>query len=342
MSFHNLSISVLKVGRQLAGSLAVAAFFIPSTTGCLKEEDPVTPHNPGNVITRSINLSSDYRFQVFYNLNQDSIFSQNLKTDWDIAFQSSALPNTEGSKVILNPAKFMSAWNTNREDIEKISDTTGFFKNRRWDAANHPDTMSIGDVLGQTKTFWIDRGYDEKGDQLDFVKIKFISVDKQKYVIAVEKKGDKNAQTFEIQKDINRNFSYFSFNTNAQVIIEPNKNDWDLMFTQYIHTFSEPYQPYLVTGVLLNPYNTFAAVDSTIDFNKIDINVAQNMQLRQASDVIGYNWKEYGFTGTIYKIFSHWNYVVRNSKGIYFKLHFIDFYDAQGTKGHPKFEFQKL
>lgn len=342
MSFHNLSISVLKVGRQLAGSLVVAAFLLPSFFGCLKEENPVSPHKPGNVITRSVDLSSDYRYQLFYNLELDSVISTNLKTDWDIAFQSSPMPGTEGAKVVLNPAKFMFAWNTDREDIEKINDTVGFFNNRRWDAANRLDTMSIGNVLGQTKTFWIDRGYDEQGNQLDFVKIKFISVDDQKYTIKVQKQGVKEAQLFEIQKDINRNFSYFSFTTKKQLTIEPLKKDWDLMFTQYIHTFSEPYQPYLVTGVLLNPFNTFAAVDSTIAFDKIDLSLAQNVKLSQATDAIGYNWKEFGFSGSNYKVFPHWNYVIRNSKGMYFKLHFIDFYDEKGAKGRPKFELKQL
>ncbi len=338
MSFHNLSISVLKVGRQLAGSLAVAAFLLPSITGCLKEEQSVKPHEPGNVITRTVELSQDYRYQVFYSLEKDSVISRNIKTDWDLSFES----NTEGSKVFVNSSRFMSASNTGQEAFEAVTDTSGFFLNRRLDASNHPDTMAIGEVKNTNKIYLIDRGFDENGDNLGFIKVKFVSVDNEKYVIQIQKQGDTQIQTHQIMKNYSRNFSYFSVKTNAQVPIEPNKNDWDLMFTQYIHTFSDPYLPYLVTGVLLNPYNTQAAVDSTIDFKKIDITVANNMKLRAAPDVIGYGWKEFGFANSVYKIYAHWNFVVRDSKSLYYKMHFIDFYNDKGTKGYPKFELQKL
>ncbi len=338
MSFHNLSISVLKVGRQLAGSLAVAAFLLPSLTGCIKEERPVTPHEPGDVTTRTVDLSQDYRYQIFYSLEKDSVISRNLKTDWDFSFES----HTEGSKVFLNSSRFMSAWNTGKDDFDAVNDTTGFYKNRRWDASNQTDSVAIGDVKNLSRIFWVDRGYDENGDELGYIKIKFVSVDNGKYVIQIQKQGDSKINTHEIVKNYSRNFSYFSFKTNGQVTIEPNKNDWDLLFTQYIHNFKDPYLPYLVTGVLLNPYNTQAVVDSTLDFNKIDITVANNLKLRANPDVIGYAWKEFGFSNSIYKVYAHWNFIIRDSKSLFYKLHFIDFYNDKGTKGYPKFELQKL
>ena len=334
MSFHNLSISVLKVGRQLAGSLVVAAFFLLG--GCFKEEEPVKPHEIGAFKTRSISLASDYRYQVYYNLEKDSVISRNIKTEWDIAFES----NAEGVKAYLNPANFMSCWKTDKPDIDELVDTTDFFKNRAWDAANRPDSLAIGDVRSLKKPLWVDRGYNEKGDPLDFYKIQFVSVDAQKYVIKVAKDKGGKAQTFEVQKDRNINFVHFSFNTLSTVAIEPPSKEWDLQFTQYIHNFSNPYLPYLVTGVILNPYNTTAIADSSLDFKKIDINIAKDFKLSPKPDVIGYAWKN--FINNVYSINSHWNYIIRDSKGFYYKLHFIDFYNENGTKGSPKFEFQRL
>jgi HmuY protein len=334
MSFHNLSISVLKVGRQLAGSLAVAAFFL--LAGCFKAEDPIKPHDRGDITTRSLNLASDYRYQIYFNLEKDSAVSRNVKTDWDIAFES----NTEGAKVFLNPANFMSCWKTNKTEIDQLLDTTDFFKHRAWDAANRPDSMAIGDVRLLKNALWLDRGYDEKGEPLDFYKIQFIAIDAKKYVIKVAKYKGEKAQTFEIQRDMNKNFVHFSLSKLSTISIEPPYKDWDLQFTQYIHNFYNPYLPYLVTGVILNPYNTSAVADSTLDFKKIDINIAKSFKLSQNSDVIGYGWKN--FVNNVYTINSHWNYIIRDSKGFYYKLHFIDFYNEVGTKGSPKFEFQKL
>ena len=75
-------------------------------------------------------------------------------------------------------------------------------------------------------------------------------------------------------------------------------------------------------------------------FEKIDRTVAQNFKLTGQSDVIGYGWKV--FTGSIFKVQLQYNYIVQNQKNQLFKMRFVDFYDNRGTKGTPKFEFQRL
>ncbi len=391
MNFHHLSISVLKVGRQLVGSLTVAAFFLSkkrqiktlmhlSTTfqkfetfgkfntavstarlhhsylfisflfiflqGCIREEDPVLPHAAGNVTARSIALSSDYRSQVFYNLDKDSIISGNLKTDWDIAFDVAdvlAGQNgiyTEGSKIYLNQAKYMFAWRTNKTELEQLKDTVGFAKNRLWDASNNTDTMAIGGVKHQNVAYWIDRGLNSFGDPLDFIRFKIVSVTKEKYTFKILREGATVSEQFDIQRDTNYNRVYFSFETKKAVRVEPKKTDWDLQFTQYMHTFKDPYTPYLVVGVLLNPFSTQGVVDSSLTFEKIDKTVAQSFKLTNKIDVIGYDWK--AFTGNIFKVQLKYNYIINDQKGYFWKMRFVDFYDNRGTKGTPKFEYQRL
>ncbi len=374
MSIYHLSISVLKVGRQLVGSLTVAAFFmrkklvfntLMSTTltfskfrtfekspiypflsiafllvllqGCIREEDPVLPHLAGDVVSRSIVMSSDYRSQVFYNLEKDSLISRNLKTDWDVAFD---VLDTEGGKIHLNQAKYMFAWRTDKLEVEQLRDTVGFFRNQRWDAANNPDTMGIGISKGLANAFWIDRGLNQFGDPLDFIRFKIVSVTREKYVFKIFRQGATSAEQYEIQRDTNYNRVYFSFDTNKAIKVEPKKSEWDLEFTQYMHTFRDPYTPYLVVGVLLNPVSTQGAVDSTSAFEKIDRTVAQNFKLTNQPDVIGYSWKI--FTGNIFKVQLKYNYIIQNQKNQFFKMRFVDFYDSRGTKGTPKFEFQRL
>ncbi|MBL7816259.1 MAG: HmuY family protein [Saprospiraceae bacterium] len=343
MSFHNLSISVLKVGRQLAGSSAVAAFFYAFiatiATGCLKEEDPVIPTRSGDVITRTVEMTPQYRYQIFYNLAQDSIVQRNQKWDWDLAFEATA----NGTIVRLNSAKYMLSSQLPTEDFAAVRDTNGFFRNRRWEATNTPDTLTLGSALNNKKVYWIDRGYDENGDQMPFVKLQFESVDNQKYRFKIARIGQLDApEVYEITKDPSVNYVHFSFNTNQKVKVEPIKENWDIEFTQYMFTFFDPYTPYLVTGVLLNPNQTTAAVDSTTGFNKIDRAFAQNMKLTAQSDAIGYTWKGFSLDNQAYKINSHYTYVIKNSKGIYYKLRFISFFDAFGRRGYPQFEYQKL
>ena len=328
---------------QTFGKLYPTYFFLLlgfsflSLQSCIREEEPVVPHLAGNVVSRSIAMSSDYRSQVFYNLEKDSLINRNLKTDWDVAFD---VLDTEGGKIHLNQAKYMFAWQTNKLELEQLKDTVGFFKNRRWDAANNPDTMGIGVSKGLVSAIWIDRGLNEFGDPLDFIRFKIVSVTREKYVFKILRQGATSSEQYEIQRDTNYNRVYFSFETNKAVKVEPKKTDWDLQFTQYMHTFRDPYTPYLVVGVLLNPLSTQGVTDSIVPFEKIDRTVAQNFKLTGQSDVIGYGWKV--FTGSIFKVQLQYNYIVQNQKNQLFKMRFVDFYDNRGTKGTPKFEFQRL
>jgi predicted transcriptional regulator with HTH domain len=337
MSFHNLSISVLKVGRQMVGSLAIAAFF----SGCIAEETPILPHQAGDVITTAVEMGTDYRWQLYFNLEKNQIVSRNLKTDWDLAFDA----NPNGNLVRLNSGKFMFGLNTKKQYFSEVTDTLGFAQNKRWDAANVPDSLVIGNSYNG-KVYLLDLGYDEKSNALGFKKIKMVSVNREKYVLQYANIQDSTFQIVEIQKDTNYNYTYFSFKTNATVRVEPPKKDWDLAFTQYIHIFYEPYQPYLVTGVLLNTCQTYAAMDSTqFKFENMDYKQAISFPLTNKLDAIGYNWKSFGGFGNAtgnYQVFSNYNYIIKDSKSILYKLRFIAFYDEQGRKGTPKFEFRRL
>jgi hypothetical protein len=338
MSFHNLSISVLKVGRQLTGSLVVAAFFMLQVLGCIKEEKPVTPRPlDTSLIKSNISLGTDYRYQAYYSLENDSMLSRNLKYDWDVAFDAS---NTEGASLYLNSAKYMFASAISNGSFETVKDTSGFYKNRRWDASNRPDSPAIGNIKSLDKFFIIDKGYDALGEPAGFVKIKFEAVNDKKIKFRFADINDSKGKQIDITRTADYNLVYFSFKTGAEVKVEPLKSDWDLHFTQYIHTFTNPYTPYLVTGVLINPYNTTVAVDSVFDFDKIDRTFSQTMAFKNNPDVIGYNWKD--FINGAYIVKSNYTYVIKDSKSKLFKLRFTDFYDEKGIKGTPRFEFRRL
>lgn len=332
----DLSISVLKVGRLRASHLACAAFFLLLIPSCIKEEIAVKPHDAGNLKTRVIGLTSDYHNQIFYSLVNDSVISTNSKFDWDIALDA----NTAGSNVYLNQAKFMYALKTNEKDIAELNDSTGFSKYKAWDALNNTDSLAVGSLWNTKNCFWIDRGYDINGDPQPLMRVKFETPDNQTYKITYAEQNQKNISVAIVKKDSAFNRVYFSFSTNNTVRVEPPKNTWDLQFTQYINTFKEPYLAYLVTGVIINPCQTKAAVDSTLDFNKIDIKVANSFKLKSQPDVIGYDWKEYA--NNIYTVHLQYNYVINDHNNFFYKLHFTGFYDEKGTKGYPKFEFQRL
>lgn len=305
-------------------------------TSCQKDELPVPKHKSGNVITATVNMNSNYKYQIFYDLETNSVISQNLKTAWDLGFETSE----NGYRIILNSSKAMFAYNTGQTDFSAITDTTGFAANKKWDApSGNLDSTAIGNWKTNTPVYILDRGYNENGQKIGFKKIQFISVDGYKYSIRYADLNGTGDTTLQIFKDNKYNFTFLSFNTNSAVIIEPPKTDWDIVFTQYTEALSTPY---IVTGALLNRYNTLATMDSEKIFSQITYEDAINYTLSSNINIIGYNWKEYDYNSGTYIIFPQKNYIIKDSKGYYYKLHFIDFYDQFGNKGNPKWEYQKL
>jgi hypothetical protein len=89
-----------------------------------------------------------------------------------------------------------------------------------------------------------------------------------------------------------------------------------------------------------------AAQDTVIDFSSIDLNLASTMAYTGAIDEIGYDWKDIVgdvSSGSVtYIVKEGFNYVVRDADGFYYKLRFISFYNNDGDKGYPTFEYQRL
>ena len=125
------------------------------------------------------------------------------------------------------------------------------------------------------------------------------------------------------------------------------------MFTKYTYTYysepiNSPYRYYLVTGALLNKWNSnkneIIQQDSSfnykpfLEFNSNDIG---NYQLTDLAGKIGFGWKEYDFS-LGYIVYQDRYYLLSNQAGFVYKIRFFDFYDDQGNKGTARFEYQRL
>jgi len=314
-------------------------FLFSLLIACKKQEIPIAPPTPGNLILSEVDMASDYRYQVFFSLENDSIISKNLKTDWDLKFNCEA----NGYQIFLNSAKLMFAMPVAIENFEEVLDTVGFSSNKRYDHWNgHFDSTAIGDWRSASQVFIIDRGFDPQGRHLGFRKVIIEDVDAESYSLRFAFLDGSGEHRIRITKNRDFNFSYLSFDSQNQVFIEPPKNAWDLIFTQYTFVFLQenPPLPYLVVGVLINPHKTQSLRMVGDYFDKIDIAFAQSQSLRNNRDEIGYDWKQ--FTGSNFSIRSDMCFIVRNQNQLYFKLRFVDFYSPLGVKGYPTFEYKRL
>lgn len=330
-------------------------------TSCFKDDERVTPFDRGDRITDTIPMShitaggsvQAYLNQVYYSLNDSTIVSINEKKSFDLAFDASE----NGSRIWLNTSNFMLAGKSDKTDLEAVNSAAGL--DMIYDpSSGNPDSTAIGnwfeaqeaDTVYSKLVYVIDRGYDEAGNLLGKRKIRFDSLVANTYYFSYSDLNNTNRVQASVTKQAGFNKVYFSFEDGGkQLQPEPQKDAYDLLFTQYTTLLftdvGDPY-PYLVTGVLLNPYETKVAFDSTMTFEEIDMGAAMNLSYTTQADRIGYTWKDVKGdveSGVVnYVVKPEFNFIVQNNKGWYFKLRFVGFYNRQGVKGFPVIEFQRL
>lgn len=307
-------------------------------SACEKSEIPIKSFDRGDLTVTSVDMNTDYRYQIFFKLNTNNIVKTLLKTEWDIAFDCSSEYH-----IFLNSSKSMFISKTNKKNFLMVNDTSGFGQNKKWDqSSGNLDSTGFGNIAIDSFIYIIDRGYNELGSHLGFKKLQLISIDDDEYKIRYANLNGMNEEVRSIKKNSDYNTIGFSFETNTNIEIEPQKNDYDLIFTQYTHTFYEPYQPYLVTGVLGNRNKVRVAIEKIKKFDNISITDTSSYTFNYNLDKIGYDWKSFNLNTNTYTVNSEITYIIKDTEGFYYKLHFIDFYNNEGKRGCPKFEYQKL
>ena len=329
--------------------ILISLALISAISGCLKPELPLNPHQRGSVTEVEVTMESNYKYQVYFDFSTGAVAGQNLKMDWDLGFET----GDKGHHIIVNSSKAMFAADAGAIDFYTLIDTTGMRFN--WDAQNGDlDSTALSgwaDLSGtqpvpSKHVFVLNLGLKTTGLPVGLKKISIENYANGAYTLHWAELDNSNEDSLLIPaSDTSFNFSFFSFKNGGDIVsIEPPKTSWDIVFTQYLRIFnvSGDTIPYLVTGVLLNPWKVEATADSSIAFDALDFSRISQFEFSNDRNLIGYDWKKYSFDLGQYAVNPDKIYVVRDPEGIYYKLHFIDFYDPNGNKGNPQFEFQKL
>ena len=327
----------------------ILGFITLAITSCFKDDEKVQPHQSGNVTTDTIALTQNYKYQIYFDLSSDSKVASNLRTDWDLAFES----KTGGTHILLNSGCFMKAADCGLIAFAQPIDTAGLhWKFDRSDG--NPDSTALlhwiningSDTLFSGHVYAIDRGMDENGNVRGLRQVVFDGLKQGHYSFRWANINGSSVASAVIEKDTTLNYMHYSFKNGGVVQApEPAKTQWDLLFTQYsttLFTTAGAAYPYLVTGVVINRTGVQVSVDSTNDFSAINFETAHNMTFSNALDVIGYDWKYYNFDTGSYTVRYNRNYVIKDAEGFYYKFRFTGFYNALGQKGYPVFEYQKL
>ena len=130
-----------------------------------------------------------------------------------------------------------------------------------------------------------------------------------------------------------KNFHLITVNdASAPISTNPNKKDWDMLFTKYI-TFVQAgpnsrYQP--VAGVKVNVGCKVAQRDGIATDSDDTTSLAWNSDITE----IGWDWKTFDMASTSYIMVPDRTYFIRTANGAVWKLWFTDF-----TVGTANFSF---
>ena len=333
--------------------LQLAFLFI---NGCMPEDTPVAPFNRGNERISVAEMGQDYLNQIYFSLDKDSTVKQNTYPIWDLAFSC----DENHFHIYLNSARFMRAYDFGEVDFSSIN--LKKIINLPEDSWKHDkpdgtfDSTAIGNwwilkndsIISKGHIYVIDRGFDEKKNSGGYIKMSILGFKNNKYTIRYSNPDGSAENTVEIEKRPNKNHIFFNFNEGGKILdLEPDNSDWDLNFTRFTELLTDNAgNPmwYLVTTVLINTKYVRAGLLSTKkDFSEVSIEDTASVKLSNLRNSIGYEWKGYDFVGTnTYTVFPEKIYILQDTKGFYWKLHFIEFFNDKGEKGFPKFEYKKL
>ncbi len=316
-------------------------------SACFKKDVQIKLPAKTGASLMQITMGSTYDTCYFINLDNAAVIKKYLITDWDIRFDA-----TDNGHVVL-----MNSGNHNLRIIKSNTDnmkgaitippldtTWGYDPPTAWVDSAYLQNWQDGNGNTKNEVYLVRRG--DAVNALSYYKFKILSVSQGEYVIQYDTVDGIEPKTISIPKNVEKNFSYFSFNNGGKVVdIEPAKTSWDICFMQYHQPFynSTPFLYYPVVGCLSNSYNTQCGGDTTLatSFNTFSLDQVNQYPLNSFANTIGYNWKKPD-ANFIYTTYPEYLYLVKTQLGHLYKLHFLDFYYQGLEKGAPKFEFERL
>lgn len=322
----------------------LTVFILSCMYGCFKEENAMKPIPVTATefqITHSI-----YNYQTFFDLSGDLSYS-NANSRWDLALES----EKNGWHIRPNYSNYLGILNTGSTDFNTTSYSTS---DKKWlyDASSgNPDSTAVGDwrnpVSGSPEVYLV--GIYDGVKYTPFRKIRFTQVTDTSYSFSYANINNSGLKEIVLKKVPAYNYNYFSFTKGDTVIVEPPKEKWDLLFTQYMTTLftndGTP-TPYLVRGVYINPKNVSVMLDSVSGYDNVTLNSIVESKMSAIQDIIGYNWKSVEINTSSnsarYAIRPNYTYIIRNTEGDAYKLRFLSFVNDSLVVGYPSFEKEKL
>ena len=144
-----------------------------------------------------------------------------------------------------------------------------------------------------------------------------------------------------IAKDTDFNFTFFSFNTDEIVSVEPQKLQWDICFTVFTNVIPNAGSYGFSDFVIHNRkggVTSYSLLDSAVSYEDFNASNVDTTLLKENQTVIGSSWRDVFKRKVNTNIF----YVLEDSNNNYYKIRFLDLVDGNGERGYPRFEYTLL
>lgn len=307
-------------------------------SSCMKKDQPMELPEAGDGMYETLVLGADYSTQFYYNLKENKVVHSSKVASWDLAFDNSKT----GYAVYLNGGNGLALVETSKKNFSDI--TKSDYQSESWlqdDPNGDASKSAIGEwQLDKDKIYILrlDAAISETRT------LRLNNVTDSYYEFEVGQLGVAQTVSCKLYKNHTRVYGYYDLEKMEEVIdVEPIKESWDIVFTRYGFTFYDqsPPLPYIVTGVLSNP-RTSVFKDSLAVFSEIGPEILSAGTMSYDRDVIGYDWKTYDFDFGHYHVHQEYNYIIRTQNSEFYKLKFLEFYDNNGIKGSPMFEYKQI
>ena len=312
---------------------------------CEKEEQRVLLPPKGSAQAGRVLLGEDYAKQVFWDFETNNAVQTSLVDDWDLSFETTP----EGYHIWMNGGKGLASYKMATRKLDEVNRAPIGVPEGDWgyDASTGEGSKTyFGDWCNPATRQSKEDVFLLRTASRKLFKLQLLSVSDSNYTIAFAPVDAAVPATYTIPKEKGFNRSYFSATKLAPVRMDPPQDKWDVVFTRYRYIYpgaaGAPDTPYLITGVILNPFKTQVAKEADIPFEQVSADQIPYQQFSSAADAIGgFDWKQYNFTTGRYDVNPKQVYYLRNRNNQVFKLHFLDYY-FNGAKGSPSFESERI
>ncbi len=296
--------------------------------------------------SESISMGAGYANEIYYRLS-DGLLTSVPRNNWDIAFvvsarEASILANTTAG-AILKVYPTSSGWN-----FTDPVDTTGYSS---WVSLCNSDTTWTEGAFNDNATGHPNYGwgdYDMNTHNLTGVSMYIIKTSggsykkiwietktssEQKYTFQYSDLDGSNEHTVDLDlAGANKNFIYYSLDTDQQIDREPDTDKWDILFTKYVDRSIN----YTVTGVLQNIGITACESTDTLSTSK----VFPSSGFLTNISTVGSDWKVFNMDNFQYSIDQTRVFYVKDAANVVYRIKFRSF-EGSGT-GNMSFDVYTL